>query len=128
MVSQHLLEERYRALSPLLDQCSAGIASQNLDVVESSLADMDDILAEIEKLSVMVNDSPVSPNHSAAAEGVATVIQAVLNEIDANRSRLEEWKSLIQALLRQLKVGGQAMDGYAAVAGRSSGQLIRVNA
>ncbi len=128
MVSQHLLEERYRALSPLLDQCSAGIASQNLDVVENSLTDMDDILAEIEKLSVMLNDPPVSPNHSAAAEGVATVIQAVLNEIDANRSRLEEWKNLIQVLLRQLKVGGQAMDGYAAAAGRSSGQLIRVSA
>lgn len=119
MDSLDLLVARYRAISPLLDQCSVAIASQSVEEVETAMDQCDAILAEITGLL---------PANPAAAEGLAGVIRTVLYEVDANRARLEEWKELVQASLGHLKVGGQAVDCYHAMSGNSSDELFRVRA
>lgn len=128
MAPSHLLEERYRALSPLLDQCSAAIASQNVEEVEIGMEHIDTILAEIAGLSPVHAERSVSPANPTSVEELAAAIRAVLNEVDANRARLEEWKELVQASLGHLQVGGQAVDCYAAMSGSSSDKLFRVRA
>lgn len=80
---------------------------------------IDAILAEITSLS---------PDNPAAAEEVAEVIRTVMNEVDANRARLEEWKELVQTSLGHLKVGGQAVDCYLARSGGLPDELYHVRA
>lgn len=128
MAPSHSLAERYRALSPLLEHCSAAIASQDVEAVEIGMARIDGILAEIDGLAPMHAEPSFSPANPNVVEEIAAAIRTVLNEVDAARARLEGWKEQVQASLGHLAVGGQAVDRYAAMSGGVSDELFRLRA